>query len=78
MRSLFLKIFLSFWGTVIGTAVTLALTLRLGPAATPTRWHVAWGFAFLVSGGICYLLTSTSPARYCDCAPRLGDWRKGN
>jgi signal transduction histidine kinase len=57
MRSLFLKIFLWFWGTVIGTAITLALTFRLGPAAPPTRWHVAWAFAFLVSGGICYLLT---------------------
>jgi two-component system, OmpR family, sensor histidine kinase CpxA len=57
MRSLFLKIFLWFWGTVIGTAITLALTFRLGPEATPARWHVAWLFAFLVSGGICYLLT---------------------
>jgi signal transduction histidine kinase len=63
MRSLFLKIFLSFWATVIGTAITLALTFRLGPEATPTRWHLAWGFAFLLSGGICYALTRhvTSP-----------------
>ena len=57
MRSLFLKIFLSFWATVIGTAITLALTLRLGPGATPARWHAAWGIAFLISGGICYFLT---------------------
>lgn len=60
MRSLFLKIFLWFWGTVISTATVfaaLALTLGLGPDATPTRWHVAWGCALLVSGGICYLLT---------------------
>jgi two-component system, OmpR family, sensor histidine kinase CpxA len=60
LRSLFLKIFLWFWGTVISTAIAvaaLALTLRLGPEATPTRWHIAWGSAFLVSGGICYLLT---------------------
>jgi signal transduction histidine kinase len=57
MRSLFWKIFLSFWGTVIGTAITLALTLRLGPQAPPARWHLAWGIAFLISGGICYLLT---------------------
>jgi len=57
MRSLFLKIFLGFWATVIGTAVTLALTIRLGPQATPTRWHVAWGCALLISGAICYLLT---------------------
>jgi two-component system, OmpR family, sensor histidine kinase CpxA len=60
MRSLFLKIFLWFWGTVIVTAMAfagLALTLGLGPQATPTRWHVAWGAALLVSGAICYLLT---------------------
>jgi signal transduction histidine kinase len=60
MRSLFLKIFLWFWGTVIITAMAFAalmLTLRLGPEATPTRWHVAWGSALLVSGVICYLLT---------------------
>jgi two-component system sensor histidine kinase CpxA len=57
MRSLFLKIFLSFWGTVIGTAITVAVALRLGPHATPFRWHLAWGCAFLISGGVCYLLT---------------------
>ena len=57
MRSLFLKIFLAFWGTVIGTALTVAVTLQLGPSATPVRWHVAWGLAFLVSGAICYALT---------------------
>jgi two-component system, OmpR family, sensor histidine kinase CpxA len=57
MRSLFLKIFLWFWATVIGTAVSLALTVRLGPAAPPRRWHIAWALALLVSGGICYLLT---------------------
>jgi len=60
MRSLFLKIFLWFWGTVITTAIafaSLALTLRLGPEATPARWHIAWGSALVVSGGICYLLT---------------------
>jgi two-component system sensor histidine kinase CpxA len=57
MRSLFLKIFLAFWGTVIGTALIVAVTLQLGPSATPVRWHVAWGLAFLVSGAICYALT---------------------
>jgi two-component system, OmpR family, sensor histidine kinase CpxA len=60
MRSLFLKIFLWFWGTVISTAMAFAalvVTLQLGPEATPTRWHIAWGSALLVSGGICYLLT---------------------
>jgi signal transduction histidine kinase len=60
MRSLFLKIFLWFWGTVIITAMAFAalvLTLGLRPGAPPTRWHLAWGAALLVSGGICYLLT---------------------
>jgi two-component system sensor histidine kinase CpxA len=60
MRSLFLKIFLWFWGTVISAALAFAalvLTLGLRPGAPPTRWHIAWGAALLVSGGICYLLT---------------------
>jgi signal transduction histidine kinase len=60
MRSLFLKIFLWFWITLIGTAgafATLVFTLRLGPEAPPTGWHIAWGAALLVSGAICYLLT---------------------
>jgi two-component system, OmpR family, sensor histidine kinase CpxA len=60
MRSLFLKIFLWFWGTLISTAMAFAalvLTLGLRPGAPPTRWHMAWGAALLVSGGICYLLT---------------------
>ena len=60
MRSLFLKIFLWFWITLIGTAAafaTLVLTLGLGPDASPTGWHAAWGAALLVSGAICYALT---------------------
>jgi signal transduction histidine kinase len=60
IRRLFLTIFLWFWGTVISTAMAfgaLVLTLGLGPEATPTGWHVAWGSALLVSGGVCYLLT---------------------
>jgi signal transduction histidine kinase len=60
VRSLFLKIFLSFWGTVIATAAAFAsliVTLGLRPGAPPTRWHIAWGVALLVSGGICYMLT---------------------
>jgi len=76
MRSLFLKIFLWFWATVIGTAVTLALTFRLGPDATPARWHIAWGFALLVCGGICYLLTRylTAPVlRLRTAARRLAE-----
>jgi two-component system, OmpR family, sensor histidine kinase CpxA len=60
MRSLFLKIFLSFWCTVITTAAAFAsliVTLGLRPGAPPTRWHIAWGVALLVSGAVCYLLT---------------------
>jgi two-component system, OmpR family, sensor histidine kinase CpxA len=60
MPGLFLKIFLSFWITLVGTAAafaTLVLTLGLGPDAPPTGWHVAWGTALLVSGAICYVLT---------------------
>jgi two-component system sensor histidine kinase CpxA len=58
MRSLFLKIFLWFWATVIVTGLTtLTLTFRLGPRATPTRWHFGWGLALLFSGLICFVLT---------------------
>jgi two-component system, OmpR family, sensor histidine kinase CpxA len=60
MRSLFLKIFLSFWGTLIGTAgafASLVFILGLGPDAPPTSWHLAWAAALLVSGAICYALT---------------------
>jgi two-component system sensor histidine kinase CpxA len=73
MRSLFLKIFLWFWATVIGSAIALALTFRLGPEAVPTRYHVAWAFALLVSGGICYLLTRylTAPILRLSAAARL-------
>jgi two-component system sensor histidine kinase CpxA len=73
MRSLFVKIFLAFWATVIGSAIALAVTFRLGPEAIPTRYHVAWGFALLVSGGICYLLTRylTAPVLRLRAAARL-------
>jgi two-component system, OmpR family, sensor histidine kinase CpxA len=60
MRSLFLKIFLSFWMTLLGTAAvfaSLVFILGLGPEAPPTGWHLAWGAALLVSGAICYALT---------------------
>jgi HAMP domain-containing protein len=66
-------IFLWFWATVIGSAIALALTFRLGPEAVPTRYHVAWAFALLVSGGICYLLTRylTAPVLRLSAAARL-------
>jgi len=54
---LFFKIFVSFWATAIGTAIVLAITFRLGPGATPSRWHLAWFGALLLSGAVCYLLT---------------------
>ena len=56
MRSLFMKIFLSFWVTVIGSGIAVAL-VRLGPGPSPTRYHIGWGSALLVSGLVCYLLT---------------------
>jgi len=41
MRSLFLKIFLWFWATVILTGVALVLTFVLQPGGVPAQWHVA-------------------------------------
>lgn len=41
MRSLFLKIFLWFWATVILTGVALILTFVLQPDGVPAQWHVA-------------------------------------
>jgi two-component system, OmpR family, sensor histidine kinase CpxA len=39
MRSLFLKIFLWFWATVIATGIALVLTFILEPRSVPSRWH---------------------------------------
>jgi two-component system sensor histidine kinase CpxA len=39
MRSLFLKIFSSFWATVIATGVALILTFIIEPRSVPSRWH---------------------------------------
>src|SRR5437868_6201644 len=41
MRSLFWKIFLSFWATVILTAIALVLTFALQRGSVPERWHNA-------------------------------------
>jgi two-component system, OmpR family, sensor histidine kinase CpxA len=60
MRSLFFKVFLWFWITLIGTAAafaSLVVTLGLRPGTPPAGWHLAWGTALLVSGSICYALT---------------------
>jgi two-component system, OmpR family, sensor histidine kinase CpxA len=67
MRSLFIKMFLSFWATAIGSGIALALSFQLvSGGSVPNRYHVAWGFALIASGAICYLLT-----RYLT-APILG------
>lgn len=39
MRSLFLKIFLWFWATVILTGIAFVLTFVLQPGGVPARWH---------------------------------------
>jgi two-component system, OmpR family, sensor histidine kinase CpxA len=39
MRSLFLKIFLWFWVTLIVTGIALVLTFTLEPRSVPSRWH---------------------------------------
>ncbi|MCU1320903.1 MAG: hypothetical protein JWM43_552 [Acidobacteriaceae bacterium] len=39
MPSLFLKIFLWFWATVIATGIAFVLTFTLGPQSVPSRWH---------------------------------------
>jgi two-component system sensor histidine kinase CpxA len=41
MRSLFFKIFVWFWATVIATGVALVLTFILEPRSVPSRWHAA-------------------------------------
>ncbi len=41
MRSLFLKIFLWFWATVILTGISLVLTFILEPQSVPSRWHAS-------------------------------------
>jgi len=39
VRSLFLKIFLWFWATVIVTGIALVLTFILEPRSVPSQWH---------------------------------------
>ena len=39
VRSLFLKIFLWFWATVIVTGISLMLTFIFGPRSVPSQWH---------------------------------------
>jgi two-component system sensor histidine kinase CpxA len=52
MRSLFLKIFLWFWATVIAIGVALVLTFMLVPGGVPSGWHAALVDAARFSGAI--------------------------
>lgn len=39
IRSLFLKIFLWFWATVIATGIALVITFIFQPGSVPSQWH---------------------------------------
>jgi len=52
MRSLFLKIFLWFWATLIVTGIALALTFLFGPRSVPSQWHAILMEAAHTSGAI--------------------------
>ena len=52
MRSLFLKIFLWFWATVIATGIALVLTFIFGPRSVPLQWHAILMDAAHSSGAI--------------------------
>jgi two-component system sensor histidine kinase CpxA len=40
ISSLFLKIFLCFWGTAIATGIALVITFFLKPGNVPSQWHL--------------------------------------
>jgi len=52
MRSLFLKIFLWFWVTLIVTGIALVLTFTLQPRSVPSRWHATLTDTARYSGAI--------------------------
>ena len=52
MRSLFLKIFLWFWATLIATGISLVLTFIFGPRSVPLQWHAILMDAAHSSGAI--------------------------
>jgi two-component system sensor histidine kinase CpxA len=52
MRSLFLKIFLWFWATLIATGISLVLTFIFGPRSVPLQWHATLMDAAHSSGAI--------------------------
>jgi two-component system, OmpR family, sensor histidine kinase CpxA len=52
VRSLFLKIFLWFWATLIATGISLVLTFIFGPRSVPLQWHAILMDAAHSSGAI--------------------------
>lgn len=50
MRSLFLKIFLWFWATVVVTGIALILTFIIQPRSVPSRWHATLTDTALYTG----------------------------
>jgi two-component system, OmpR family, sensor histidine kinase CpxA len=52
MRSLFLKIFLWFWATVILTGVAFVVTFILQPGGVPAQWHAGMSATARMYGNI--------------------------
>ncbi|HEX3569837.1 MAG TPA: ATP-binding protein [Acidobacteriaceae bacterium] len=52
MRSLFLKIFLWFWVTLVVTGIALVLTFLLEPRGVPSQWHTTLQDTARYSGSI--------------------------
>jgi two-component system sensor histidine kinase CpxA len=52
VRSLFLKIFLWFWATLIATGISLVFTFIFGPRSVPLQWHAILMDAAHSSGAI--------------------------
>lgn len=52
MRSLFLKIFLWFWVTVIATGVAFVVTFILQPGGVPAQWHAGMSATARMYGNI--------------------------
>jgi hypothetical protein len=52
MRRLFLKVFLSFWMTVILTGISLVLAFALQPQGVPSRWHAGLEDTVMYSGAV--------------------------
>jgi two-component system sensor histidine kinase CpxA len=60
LRSLFLKIFIWFWATVIVTGVALVLTFVIEPRGVPSRWHATLFDTARYSGTIAVEITEGS------------------